>query len=294
VLDLFFALPQKIASMKILLALSLSLATTTFALAQATLTKKWETPAQLKVPESVVVDAERSVLYVSNIDGTDPWAKDGKGSIGKVGLDGKIITVDWVSGLHGPKGLGLHQGKLYAADIDRVAVIDVAKGAIAEWIPIPGAQGLNDIAVDAKGVVFVTDTKARKVYTITNGKVATVIQDDRLKAPNGVLARGNEVFVVDFETGMAFKSTAGGALAKVGEGLEGGADGIEHVQGADYLVSCWGGVVYLLNVNTGAKTKLLDTRADQIGAADLGYDAKNKILYIPTFFKNSVAAYQLK
>jgi sugar lactone lactonase YvrE len=279
--------------MKTILALTFSLAVASLASAQASLTKKWETPAQLKVTESVVVDAERNVLYVSNIDGTDPWAKDGKGSIGKVGLDGKIVTVDWVSGLHAPKGLGLHQGKLYAADIDRVAVIDVTKGAITEWIPIPGAQGLNDIAIDAKGVIYVTDTKARKVYTITAGKVATPIQDERLKAPNGVLVRGNEVFVVDFETGMAYKSTSGGALTKVGEGLEGGADGIEHVQGADYLVSCWGGVVYLLNTSTGAKTKLLDTRAQQIGAADLGYDAKNKILYIPTFFKNSVVAYQL-
>ena len=77
------------------------------------LIKKWETDTILKVPESVLYDAANKILYVSNIDGTDPWGKDGKGSIGKVGLDGKIIKVDWVNGLNAPKGMGLYKGKLY-------------------------------------------------------------------------------------------------------------------------------------------------------------------------------------
>src|SRR6266496_2708337 len=70
---------------------------------QHQLIKKWETDTILKVPESVLFDAKNNVLYESNIDGTDPWAKDGKGSIGKVGMDGKIINVDWVSGLNARK-----------------------------------------------------------------------------------------------------------------------------------------------------------------------------------------------
>ena len=76
--------------------------------AQHSVTKLWETDTLLKVPESVVFDADNNVLYVSNIDGTDPWAKDGKGSIGKIGLDGKIIAVEWVTGLNAPKGLGIY------------------------------------------------------------------------------------------------------------------------------------------------------------------------------------------
>src|SRR5262245_62784665 len=59
----------------------------------------------LKMPESVLYDGGNKVLYVSNIEGTDPWGKDGQGSIGKVGVDGKIIKVDWVTGLNAPKGL---------------------------------------------------------------------------------------------------------------------------------------------------------------------------------------------
>ncbi|HET6996453.1 MAG TPA: ATP/GTP-binding protein, partial [Chitinophagaceae bacterium] len=71
------------------------------------LVKKWETDSVLKVPESVLYDAGNKVLYETNIDGTDPWGADGKGSVGKIGLDGKIIKVDWVSGLNAPKGMGL-------------------------------------------------------------------------------------------------------------------------------------------------------------------------------------------
>src|SRR3954452_23673209 len=71
------------------------------------LVKKWETDSVLKVPESVLFDKTNSVLYVSNIDGKDPWGKDGKGSIGKVGTDGKIIAVEWITNLNAPKGMGL-------------------------------------------------------------------------------------------------------------------------------------------------------------------------------------------
>src|SRR6266699_1242278 len=91
---------------------------------QHKLVKKWETDSVLKVPESVLYDAKGQLLYVSNIDGKDPGAKDGIGSVGKVGLDGKIIKVDWVTGLNSPKGLGMYGNMLYVADVDQVAVID--------------------------------------------------------------------------------------------------------------------------------------------------------------------------
>ena len=56
-----------------------AVATIAFAAASAhaeshRLDKKWETQAQLKIPESVLFDPERKVLYVSNIDG-EPWAR---------------------------------------------------------------------------------------------------------------------------------------------------------------------------------------------------------------------------
>src|SRR5215510_1772593 len=127
--------------------------------AQHSATKLWETDTVLKVPESVLYDADNQVLYASNINGTDGWAKDGNGSVAKIGLDGKIIAVEWVTGLNSPKGLGMYKGKLYAADIDEVVVIDIKKGAIDKKIPIEGAKGLNDISIGSNGAMYVSDSK---------------------------------------------------------------------------------------------------------------------------------------
>ena len=57
---------------------------------QYELLEKWESDSLLKVPESVLFDKANQILYVSNLDGSDPWKADGKGSIAKVGLDGKM------------------------------------------------------------------------------------------------------------------------------------------------------------------------------------------------------------
>lgn len=253
------------------------------------LIKKWETDSLLKVPESVLPDAKNNVLYVTNIDGTDPWGKDGKGSVGKIGTDGKIIATDWVTGLNAPKGMGIYNNKLFVADIDRVAVIDIDKGAIVQTIPVDGAEGLNDITVDEKGIVYVSDSKTKKVHRIDNGTATVWIEN--LQEPNGLLWYEGNLYVLD--KGGMYKAEKDKTLTKIADGMDGGTDGIENVKGKDFLVSCWAGSIWYLKAD-GSKEHLLDTRAQKINSADIGYDAKNKIVYVPTFWKNSVAAYQLK
>jgi hypothetical protein len=252
------------------------------------LVKKWETDSLLKVPESVLYDADNKILYVTNIDG-QPWEKDNKGSVGKVGLDGKIITVDWVSGFNAPKGMSLYKNNLYVADVDKVGVIDIKKGTLIQTIPVEGAQGLNDLTVDKKGVIYVSDSKTKKVHRIENGQVTTWLEN--LKGPNGVLIDGNDLYVLD--AGTLNKVEKDKSLTKLADGMEGGTDGVEHVTGKDYIVSCWGGVVYYVK-GDGTKQTLLDTREQKSNTADIGYDAKNRIVYIPTFFKNKIVAYELK
>src|ERR1700729_1496383 len=103
--------------------------------AQHQLIKIWQTDSVLKEPESGLYSAEDKLLYTSNINGV-PDAKDGNGSIGKVGLDGRIIQVDWVTGLNGPKGLGRYGNLLYAADLTEVVVIDIKAAKIVQHIPV--------------------------------------------------------------------------------------------------------------------------------------------------------------
>jgi hypothetical protein len=44
----------------------------------------------------------------------------------------------------------------------------------------------------------------------------------------------------------------------------------------------------------GTREVLLDTHEEKINSADIGYDSKQRIVYVPTFFRNTVVAYDLK
>ena len=250
---------------------------------------KWETDSMLKVPESVLLDKANNVLYVSNIDGQDPWKADGKGSIGKVGLDGKIIATDWVSGLESPKGLGMYNGKLYAADLTNLVIIDIATGKIEQKVAVAGAVGLNDIAIDSKGVLYVSDSPGKQVFRYENGKAELFL--DKLNGPNGLFINGSDIFILDNQA--MHKVNADKTLTKIVDGLDGNADGLENVVGDDYIISCWQGLIWYINAD-GTKEKLLDTKAAKKNTADIGFDKDSRILYVPTFFKNTVVAYEVK
>ncbi len=255
---------------------------------QRQLTEIWKTDSVLKVPESVYYDKTAKVLYVSNIDG-EPWGKDGKGSIGKVGLDGKVIAAEWVSGLHSPKGMGLHKGILYVADQQEVVMIDIKQSRIVNRIEVDGSQGLNDISIDGKGIVYVTDSRGKKLYRIQNNKPSLYL--DSLQGPNGVLAHDGKLLIVD--NGALYRVETDKSFTKLADGMEGGTDGIEHTGNGEYLVSCWAGIIYHVK-GEGRKEVLLDTRDQQSNTADIGYDPVKKIVYVPTFFRNTIVAYQFK
>jgi sugar lactone lactonase YvrE len=258
-----------------------------YAAASQSLILKWKTPPNLPVPETVAYDAKANVLYVACINGK-PEDKDGNGTIAKVGLDGKIIAVDWATGLDGPKGLGIHGGNLYVADLTQVRTISLATGKITASVEIEGAKFLNDITVDKKGNVYVSDTQTGTIHVVKDNKASVYFTSPDLNGVNGLLALDNgSLYIVSFATGNSFKLSADKKLTPFTKVIE-GADGIVPVGKDEYLVSNWNGEVYYVDAK-GAK-KLLDTK-DKVNAADIEYDAKTKTLYVPTFFANSVDAY---
>ena len=260
----------------------------TISFSQHQLVKLWETDTLLRVPESVLLDKANNLLYVSCIDGASD-AKDGIGGIAKVGLDGKIISAKWVRGLNAPKGLGLYKNMLWVADLDEVDGIDINTGKIEKKIKVNGAVFLNDIAVDKNGVVYVSDTRTEKVHKIENGVVTTLLTG--IKGANGVYVDGDDLYVLG--NGSLMKMNKDGSVTTIADGMESSTDGLEKVNGKDFLVSCWAGVIYYVNAD-GSKQKLLDTMAEKSNTADIGFNAEKNIVYVPTFLKNKVVAYQLK
>lgn len=255
---------------------------------QKQLVKLWQTEPDLKVPESVIYNRQYKTLYFSNIDG-DYKEKDHKGSIGKLSPDGKNKTIDWVSGLSAPKGLGIHNGMLYAADIDEVAVIDIKAAKITRHIPVKDAAFLNDISVDVKGTVYVSDSKTGKVHKITGDKVETYLE--KLDGVNGLLCVGEDLYIL--AGGVLWKSDKSRQLSKIAEGMDSSTDGIEQTRSGEFVVSCWNGLIYYV-MKDGKVMQMLDTREQKLNTADIGFDAEKNTVYVPTFFGNSILAYELK
>jgi hypothetical protein len=162
-----------------------------------TLQKLWETSG-FEAPESVLFDSKNKVYYVSNVVGA-PADKDGNGYISMVDEKGKIVNQKWITGLNAPKGMGIHNGKLYVADIDNVAIIDIASAKIEKTFPAEGATFLNDIAVASNGDVYISDTfGGNTIFKISNGKIEAWLKDEKLDYPNGLLVKGNEIIVASW------------------------------------------------------------------------------------------------
>ncbi|WEK19748.1 MAG: ATP-binding protein [Candidatus Pedobacter colombiensis] len=273
--------------MKKYLGLVFIIALSVSAKAQHSLVKLWETDSVVDLPESVLPDTKNKILYASQM-GNNPNDKDGIGGVAKIGMDGKIIDLNWITGLNSPKGLGRIGNVMYAADLSDVVVIDIAKGKVTRIIPIDSAKFLNDITVSDKGIVYVSDSKTKRIHKIENGKPSVYMEN--IGGVNGLKAIGTDLFIVGGKT--IWKADAQKKMTRIAE-LPNGGDGLEPVGNGDFLFTSWAGYVYYVYAD-GKYDLMLDTHLEKKNTADLGYDPVKKILYIPTFYKKTVMAYQLK
>jgi hypothetical protein len=206
-----------------------------------------------------------------------------------MGSDGKNVTVDWVAGLHAPKGMGLYNGKLYVADPTDIVVIDTKSATIEKRIPVAGAVGLNDITIDKDGIVYISDSEGKKIYRMQND--SAILFFENLKQPNGLLVHKNDFYILD--SGGLYRMNRDKTLAKITDDMKGGTDGVENITGNDFIVSGWDGVVYYV-YGDGKKEKLMDTRSKEIKSADIAVDTATKTVFVPTFWRNTVVAYEVK
>lgn len=259
------------------------------ALAQHKLQLLWKT-ADLPTPESVlvIVEDDTTFLYVSLIDGAGD-AVDGKGGVAKLAANGAIIDKDWISGLNAPKGMATYKNRLYVADLTEVVVIDMEEQAVIKKIPIEGSVFLNDVTVNSSGVIFVSDTRTNKVHRIEDDKASVYLEN--ISNANGLKVFGSNLIV-----------GAGPQLLLVGpdkkpltlaKGFAAGIDGIEMTKRGEFIVSCWPGLVYYVYAD-GKIQLLIDSQAEKINTADIGFDPATQQLFVPNFFKNTVTAYQLE
>lgn len=257
-------------------------------LAQRQLQEVWQTDTVLNVPESVLYDAQQQILFVSLIGGIPGINKEGRGCIGKLGLDGRIIDTNWVRGLNAPKGMGKYRNLLYVADANEVAVIDIRKAVIIKKIPVEGAVFLNDITIDPMGIVYVSDSRLNKIHRIEKDVVTLYL--DNVENCNGLLAVEEDLYALS--AGSLLKIDTKKKMEKLASGMDRSTDGLVQLSADEFIVSCWNGIIYDVFTN-GKVTMLRDFRGEKTNTADLGYHPRTKTLYVPTFWKKKVMAFTL-
>ncbi len=260
----------------------------------------WEIKEGLAQPESAYYDKDSGFLYISNVAGS-PGEKDGKGWITKADLSGKVVAAQWVAGFNAPKGLRSSKGKLYVADIDELVEIDIASAAVVRRIPAPGAQMLNDVAVDAKGDVYVSDTIGSRIYRFApKAGITTFAVGAQLESPNGLYWTPKALYIAAW--GLAAPDWSAKepgrllaldpktmAVATKGD-LRGNLDGLEPWKGGWLVSDFAAGKVY--RVAKDGKSSLLMEGFK--GSADLGVIPGKNLLVLPRMHDGVVSAYELK
>lgn len=251
-----------------------------------TFTKAWETDSIMTTAESTLYNSENNIIYVSNIDGHHS-EKDGKGFISILNPDGSIGKLDWVTGLNAPKGMAIMDGNLYVTDIDELVQINIANSSIVNRYPVQDAAFLNDAATDGKNIYF-SDTETGRVHVLENGNVNLVTEG--MAGINGLaFNKTGQLFILDGK-GLHKYVMADKITESVNDAVTGG-DGLVVIDDSTYIASRWKGEIYL--IRNGKEQLLLDTKNEDSNTADIDYIPSEKLVLVPTFLKNRVAAYKL-
>ena len=238
-------------------------------------------------PESVAQDAKGDI-YVSEIG---EFNKDGDGKITRISIDGKLST--FASGMDDPKGLTFIGKSLYVTDKNRVLKVEPD----GKWTVFGSTMAfpqtpvfLNDITSDDAGNIYVSDSGNLKsggaIFKIAQNKKITLVLDENtpeILAPNGLWIIKNDLYEVDFSSGILYKiNLKNKSISKIAEGF-GGGDGLIR-SGNNFFVSDWkNGKIFKVQ---GSKVSLY--KDGFTAAADIALSYDNKSIMTPDMKAGSI------
>jgi len=241
----------------------------------------------LESPESVAQDANGDI-YVSEIG---EFNKDGDGKITRISIDGKLST--FASGMDDPKGITFIGRSLYVTDKNRVLKVEPD----GKWTVFGSTMAfpqtpvfLNDITSDEAGNLYVSDSGNLKsggaIFKIAQNKKITLVLDENtpeILAPNGLWIIKNDLYEVDFSSGILYKiNLKNKSISKIAEGF-GGGDGLIRFRN-NFFVSDWkNGKIFKVQ---GSKVSLF--RDGFTAAADIAISFDRKSIMTPDMKAGSI------
>ena len=212
--------------------------------------------------------------------------------ISKVDPAGYIIDLKWIENINRPTGMTIYEDKLYVTTRFSLLIINIEDGSVEKSIEIPDAGFPNDVTVDDEGVAYITDSGKKTVYRIENDIVEKWFVGDEIAKPNGILFDEGKIIVgVNSDNYLKSIDIQTKEIQNVAFLDEGAIDGIIKYNDA-YLVShVQKGSIYLVT-KSGEVTELLNTGAEDIRHADIGFIETRKMIISPVINKSKVIAYQ--
>jgi hypothetical protein len=236
-------------------------------------------------PEGVAVVGE--TLLISNVVG-DATQKDGEGWISRVSKQGKILEEKWVEGLNAPKGMAVHNGLLYVADIDTFHIINIETGERLNSFTIAGAGFLNDVTV-WKGDVYASDSARNTIHKLDEKGSRPWLTAPILSGVNGLLGQEDRLIVSTMTRGLLLSVDADGKIEELASGMV-DADGIAALGRGSFLVSSWTGRIWYVGPD-GTKISILETEAEGINQNDL--TGVGDLIVVPNWSPGTVTAWRV-
>lgn len=251
------------------------------------LTRFWEMPSKFSWPETALYDRPRDVMYISNL------YTDGTQYISRIKPDGAIVDLEWIAGLIQPTGMALYEDKLFVVERANLVEIDIPSGRIITKHPVPSPRFLNDIAIDSKGNIYISDSQKGQILKFSNGEFSTWKSGKELAQVNGLHYSNGKLYAgCSSDASLRSIDLKSGEIRTIAR-LDAGAivDGIETDEKGNILVSDYNGKIFSISQN-GQKTLLLDSTAPKHFCANFAYIPEKKLIIVPSLNDNRVTAYR--